>query len=282
MFARLPRIWHWTTLLFIVGLSLPSGCQKDAPTNPTPDAGLRIGSVEVERSSLAAGDSTGITVQVVTGAAPGTPAAGAAVTFQEFSPLAAGTFSTTEALCDDAGRAVVTYRPPTAQSGTVTLKVKAGSDIEYVSLQVGSSSVAGTTLTFTTATGQTSIADDAATTLTVKLNCEAGVARIAREREPVRHATRDAPALRARLHRGGSRRLGGRAQTLGRARDEQHRAIAGATTGLVCRSSGSGACSSASLAARMRQATAATRRDPPSACLRRRETGRLRARWRGS
>ncbi|MCC7141834.1 MAG: hypothetical protein IT349_06990 [Candidatus Eisenbacteria bacterium] len=177
MFARLPRIWHWTTLLFIVGLSLPSGCQKDAPTNPTPDAELRIGSVEVERSSLAAGDSTGITVQVVTGAAPGTPAAGAAVTFQEFSPLAAGTFSKTEALCDDAGRAVVTYRPTTAQSGTVTLKVKAGSDIEYVSLQVGSNSVAGTTLTFTTATGQTSLAADGVTTLSITVKAEAGVAR---------------------------------------------------------------------------------------------------------
>ncbi|MFN8549700.1 MAG: hypothetical protein U0527_17450, partial [Candidatus Eisenbacteria bacterium] len=177
MFDRLPRTWLWTTLALIAGLLLPTACQKDSPTKPAPDSGPRIATVEVENEVVAPGDATEVRVEVVTGAAPGTPAPAVSVTFSELSTRALGTFSKTEAATDLTGWAKVNYIPTAASSGNVTLKVKAGSDIEYVAIQVGSgSSTSGSNLTFTTNTGAASLAADGVATLSITVQATSGVA----------------------------------------------------------------------------------------------------------
>ncbi len=177
MFVRLTRTWLWSTLAMIVGLALPSGCQKDSPTNPADSPGLRIGSVEVESSTVAAGDTTEVRAQVVTGSGTGTPVPGATVTFGELSALSSGAFSKTEDASDAQGWASVSYVPTNATAGQVTLKIKAGSDIEYVTLQVGTGGSAGSALAFSTNTGATSLAADGVATLSITIAATSGVAR---------------------------------------------------------------------------------------------------------
>lgn len=151
----------------------PAGCQKDSPSQPT-SPGLRIERVEVDRESLTPSDSTEIRVWVVTGESPGTPVPGASVAFTEALGVDSGEFSKTESVTDAQGWAAAVFKPNPTQSGTVTLKVKAGEDIEYVMLQIGETSSDAVTLTLSSSVGGTSLPADGQSTLLLTLRATRG------------------------------------------------------------------------------------------------------------
>lgn len=162
-------------VLFV--LFLPAGCQKDSPVKPGNTDDVRIGRVEVDHASLASSDSTEVRAWVVRGAEPGTPVDGVSVTFGEVGGLEAGTFSKTESATNAQGWASVIYRPQNITSGQVTLKVRAGNDIEYVVLSVSDTPSDVITLRFSTGTGGTSLPADGQTSISVNIKAERGVAR---------------------------------------------------------------------------------------------------------
>src|SRR5690606_2794829 len=160
----------------LVALGLPSGCEKDDPTAPVRVSDLKIGTVDIERVVLGPNDSTLVRVQVLRG--DGVPAEGVEVSFSELPNLTQQSFSKAEVLTDAGGWGSSTYRPLSGYQGTVTLRVAAGDDKEYATLQVSSSSESGVSIAISTNSGATSLPADGSSTIGMTVRLTTGLAAV--------------------------------------------------------------------------------------------------------
>lgn len=168
--------WFGILLGALIIMGLPSGCQKDNTTAPeTNSSDLRIGSVEITESSLGPDESTEVRVWVVNGPDPGTPVEGIEVSFKEMTQPVSGAFSKDTELSDATGWATVTYQPSGGKDGTVYLRLQVGEDKEYREIQVGSTPTDGVSLSFATATGQSSIAADGQSSVAMTVTASRGL-----------------------------------------------------------------------------------------------------------
>lgn len=174
MSSRNQQRWYWILLFTLVVLGLPAGCQEET-TQPTVQSDVLIEEFEIEEAALAAGESTELRVWVV--GRDGGPAEGIPVSFSEF-PEANGpsTFSKDEELSDATGLAKVTYTAPGSAAGEVTLKVQAGGDVAYRTLQVGAGGSTGINLRIVTQSGASALPADGSSSVVVTLNATQGLA----------------------------------------------------------------------------------------------------------
>ncbi|MEZ4655334.1 MAG: hypothetical protein R3E12_17520 [Candidatus Eisenbacteria bacterium] len=165
--------WYWLLLCTLVVLGLPSGCEKDDTTAPVRESDVKIGDVEIERTVLGPGDSTVVSVQVLKG--DDTPLDGVEVSFSELPSQTQQSFSKAAVLTDAQGWANTVYRPVSGYQGTVTLKVSAGDDKYYATLEVSAVSETGVSIAFSTASGATSLPADGSSAIGVSVKVTRGL-----------------------------------------------------------------------------------------------------------
>lgn len=175
--SRVPSIRTIWLPAFLTGLIALLGCEADKSSRPDFDgsSSLRIRTVEVGATSLAAGDSTTVRAQVVEGS-DATPVPGREVVFGELFGKRSGQFRPGSVLTGADGWAQTVFRSDPAAAGSVAIKATVNEVSQYAPpitiVPVGED---GLRLYLSSPSGATAVAGDGNATLTLRVTALYGV-----------------------------------------------------------------------------------------------------------